>query len=83
MGLGGRDVAVDEAGMVEMHLILKFYEIRDIADAENVGEQRRPEQLAFALLITFARPILRELLCSFLLLFIRKAHSSYLRNIIL
>ena len=54
--LGGRDIAVDKAGVAEFDLAFEGDEVADVLDAEDIGEQVEPELLAFAFLIAAVGP---------------------------
>jgi len=58
--VGGRDVGVDETGMVEMDLVFEVDEIFGFGDAEDGTEERHPERLAFPFLIAAAFPVFDE-----------------------
>ena len=59
--LGRRDIAVDKAGVAEFDLPLEGDEVADILNAEDIGEQVKPELLAFAFLVTAIGPVGLEL----------------------
>ena len=59
--LGGRDIAINEAGMAEFDLPFEGDEVADVLDAEDIGEQVEPELLAFAFLVTAVGPVGLEL----------------------
>ena len=61
-------VRVNERGMVEFDLLLKRDEIVHMLDAENLGQERCPEDLAIAFLVALSRPSFYELFGGFLLL---------------
>ena len=61
-------VRVNERGMVEFDLLLKRDEIVHMLDAENLGQERCPKDLAVAFLVALSRPSFCELFGSFLLL---------------
>ena len=58
--LGGRDIAVDKAGVAEFDLAFEGDEVADVLDVEDIGEQVEPELLAFAFLVTAVGPSLLE-----------------------
>ena len=57
----GRDMPVDERGMVEVHLIFKTDILRGVFHTEG-GEQRNPERLRLAFLVSPPRPVGDKLL---------------------
>ena len=65
--LGGRDIAINEAGMAEFDLAFEGDEVADILDVIDIGEQVEPELLAFAFLVTAVGPALLEIECCFVL----------------
>lgn len=62
------DIPVDKRSMVEMHLILKFNELRHILHAVNIRKKRHPEFLALAFLVPLILPVFRKCFCGFPLL---------------
>ena len=62
--------------MVKVNLIFKADKFSNIMNAEHIDKQVYPKLLALTLFIAFSSPILRELLCSFLLLFICKLYIN-------
>ena len=65
---GGRDKAVDERGMVEPDLVLVDDEGLRVLNAEDLVEERSPENLALAFLIALALPMGGKLFGCLLLL---------------
>ena len=59
--LGGRDIAINEAGVAELDLAFEGDEVADVLDAKYIGEQVEPELLAFAFLVTAVGPVGLEL----------------------
>ena len=69
--LGGRDIAINEAGMAEFDLAFEGDEVADVLDVIDIGEQVEPELLAFAFLVTAIGPVGLELQrCAILLGFV-------------
>ena len=60
--MGGRDHAVDEAGVVQVHLVFKGNKLLRFFHAADIAKKGEPEFLAFPLLVAFILPILREFL---------------------
>ena len=52
-----RDIAVDKAGMAKLNLLLKGHILGRVLHPEKVGQQRKPELLAFSFFIAFILPI--------------------------
>ena len=76
--LGGRDIAINEAGMAEFDLPLEGDEVADVLNAEDIGEQVEPELLAFAFLVTAVGPVGLELQrCAILLSLIHGGKICY------
>ena len=76
--LGGRDIAINEAGMAEFDLAFEGDEVADVLDAEDIGEQVEPELLAFAFLVTAIGPVGLELQrCAILLGFVHGLILNY------
>ena len=55
--LGGRDIAINEAGVAEFDLAFEGDEVADVLDTKYIGEQVEPELLAFAFLVTAVGPV--------------------------
>ena len=55
--LGGRDIAINETGMAEFDLAFEGDEVADILNTKYIGEQVKPELLAFAFLVTAVGPV--------------------------
>ena len=68
--MGIFDIAVNKAGMVQLHANLKFYGIGRLFHSKNILEQINPEPLGFLFLVAMACPILYKLLGSGFLLYI-------------
>ena len=66
--LGGRDIAINEAGVAEFDLAFEGDEVADVLNAKDIGEQVEPELLAFAFLVTAIGPALLEIECCLILL---------------
>ena len=54
---GCRDKAINEAGVVDVNLILKLNIFRNMLHTIYFAEQREPELLTFALFISFTLPV--------------------------
>ena len=56
------NIAVDEGGMVEMHLVLELNEVCEVLYAEDIGKEIKPELLALAFLVATVLPVVLKLL---------------------
>ena len=56
------DIAVDERGVVEMHLVLELNEVCKVLYAEDIGKEVKPELLALAFLVATVLPVVLKLL---------------------
>ena len=74
--MGRGDNAVNEAGMVQLHLFLKRDKTAHILNTQHIREQRQPKCLALSLLIAFIFPVSRELPGGYLLLRISHTITS-------
>ncbi len=72
------NVGIDEAGAVELDLILKGDDVIRPLHSEHRLEEFQPERLAFAFLISLAFPMLRKGLCRGCLLIL--SHSKILMS---
>ena len=64
-----RDESIDERGVVQLDLLLEREESVHMLNTEDLGQKCCPKNLAFAFLIAFAFPSLREGFGCFLLLY--------------
>ena len=63
-------MAINKTCMVKMNLIFKDNELLRSLHTENITQKVYPEDLAFALLISFAFPEIGKFLCCFSLIYI-------------
>ena len=61
------DEPVDEAGMVQVHLVLEGDVFLRFGNAVHLAQERQPERLTLTFLVTLPFPELRETLCGLLL----------------
>ena len=72
----GRDVPVNETGMIELYALLKMDKLFGFGDAEHFTQEGKPKGLGIALFIATRFPIVRKGFCRpFLFCFRHHAHA--------
>lgn len=61
--MGGGNEAINEAGVVQHHLILKDDKLIRLGHSINLLQQRKPKDLTMTLFIPLAGPVGGELFC--------------------
>ena len=73
---GGRNRAVDKAGVVEVNLFLKCDELFRLFHAVDITQKRKPKGLTFPFFVALIFPVGGKFLCGLLLLC--GSHSGHL-----